>query len=348
MPALAAGGAAQKKPRGGVRNAPGRAKPFRVELAFALGKQQTFVRSSFSRRGGQNTFVRSPTLRLGDENTFVRSLLSRWGSDKHLFVPHFRVAADKIQMFVPRFRVGERKYICSLPAFASGRRKYICSVAAFAVGNENTFVRCPLLRRGSSTRTSFRKKCFGTSKTFPGAAHFCAGEAPPERVFVKITPGRRKPFRVMPAFAPGKLHPDGFLSKMLRDKQNLSGWCPLSRWGSSTRTGFRKKRGAFCPSQRVFRQNAGRFLRLGVFSAKTRGVFLVSACFLPKRGTFSSSRRVFYQNAPHFARSGVFSAKTRRVFLVSAHFPRKRRLRLSKPPATDVCRAVAPARRGRI
>ena len=251
-----------------------------------------------------------------------------------MFAPHFCAGERKYKCSLPAFASGRQKYKCSLPAFASGRRKYICSVAAFAVGNENTFVRCPLSRWGSSTRMGFRKKCFGTSKTFPGGARFRAGEAPPERVFVKNASGQAKPFRVMLTFTPGKLHPNGFLQKTRRV-------LPVSAC-------FLSKRAAFCSSRRVFRQNAGRFPRPGVFSAKTRDVFLVSACFLPKREPFSSSRRIFCQNAGRFACPGVFSAKTRDVFPATKHFPRKRRLRLSKPPATDVCRAVAPARRGKI
>ena len=67
----------------------------------------------------------------------------------------------------------------------------------------------------------------------------------------------------------------------------------------------------FFPPRRVFCQNAGRFPRPGVFSVKTRGVFLVPACFLLKRGAVFSTRCVFRQNASRFPRHEVFSAKMR-------------------------------------
>ena len=89
-------------------------------------------------------------------------------------------------------------------------------------------------------RPSFCQECSGTGKTFSGGARFRAGEAPPERVFVKNASGQAKPFGVVPVFALGKLHPDGFSSKSHRNGENLSGWCPLSRWGSATRAGFRQ------------------------------------------------------------------------------------------------------------
>ena len=145
----------------------------------------------------------------------------------------------------------------------------------------------------------------------------------------------------------------------------------------------------FYSSKRVFCENAGRFPRLGAFSAKTRrvlliparfqqkhapsfahpgafsaktrGVLLVSACFPQKRGAFSSPRRVFHQNAPRFPCHDAFSAKTRNVLLVPKQFcGKKNRPRLAARTgsqkklskitglfALSVCRAVAPARRGR-
>lgn len=56
--------------------------------------------------------------------------------------------------------------------------------------------------------------------------------------FVENAPGRGKPFWVLPAFALGEHHPFGFLEKLRRDKENLFGWKPLLRWGSTTRAGF--------------------------------------------------------------------------------------------------------------
>ena len=240
----------KKKPRGVVRNAPGRGKPFRVELAFALGNE--------------NTFVRSPLL----QNLFGWCPLLRWGSNKHLFVPRFRVAADKIQMFVPRFRVGERKYICSLPAFALGKQQTNVRSPTLRLGDENTNVRSSLLCWGTKIQMFAPRFCVWATKIHLFGRRFCGGE--------------RKYICSLPAFAPGKLHPDGF-------SQKTRGVLPVLAC-------FLSKRAAFCLPRRVFCQNAPRFPRLGVFSAKTRGVFLVSAHFLPKRGTFSPPRSIFREN----------------------------------------------------
>lgn len=59
-------------------------------------------------------------------------------------------------------------------------------------------------RRAEENAPRFDKKHAVAGKTFSGGAHFRIGEAPPERVFVKITPGREKPFQVLPDFAPGR------------------------------------------------------------------------------------------------------------------------------------------------
>ena len=80
----------------------------------------------------------------------------------------------------------------------------------------------------------------------------------------------------------------------------------------------------FYSSKRVFCQNARRFPCPGAFSAKTRGVLLVSACFSSKRAAFSSPRCIFCQNARRFVRPEAFSTKTRRVLLIPACFLRKR------------------------
>ena len=127
--------------------------------------------------------------------------------------------------------------------------------------------------------------------------------------------------------------------------------------------------------RRIFTENAGRFPHPGVFSDETRAVLLVTAYFPQKRGAFSSSRRVFCENAERFACFETFSAKTCGVFPVTVCFLSKRAafspLRsifcetavggisaavissasmtaFSLPFALPVCRAVAPARRGRI
>ena len=89
------------------------------------------------------------------------------------------------------------------PAFALGKLHPPGFSSKMLRDKQNLFGWCSLSRWGSTTRTGFRQKCFGTGKTFPGGARFCAGEAPPGRVFVKITPKRGKPFRVVPAFALG-------------------------------------------------------------------------------------------------------------------------------------------------
>ncbi|MBD5427713.1 MAG: hypothetical protein HDR39_00010 [Treponema sp.] len=117
---------------------------------------------------------------------------------------------------------GQKIFVCS--SFLRWEAKKFLFVSRFRVEERKIFVRCLLLRWGT--------------KKFLFVARFCVGEAPPIWVFVKIASGRGKPFRVVAAFALGEHHPNGFSAKSRRDDKNLFGWCPLSRWGSTTPRGF--------------------------------------------------------------------------------------------------------------
>lgn len=86
-------------------------------------------------------------------------------------------------------------------AFTLGKHHPFGFSAKSCRGNENLFGWNSLLRRGSTTRLGFLQKCVGTTKTFSGGTRFRVGETPPVQVFIKIMPGRRKPFWVELAFA---------------------------------------------------------------------------------------------------------------------------------------------------
>ncbi|MDE5614867.1 MAG: hypothetical protein K2I74_09530, partial [Treponemataceae bacterium] len=91
------------------------------------------------------------------------------------------------------------------------------------------FCRLKKSRWGSTARLGFWQNHAGTRKTCLGGVRFRVGQAPPVRVFVKITPGREKPVWVELTFALGKHHPRGFLEKSRQGKENLFGWRSLSR-----------------------------------------------------------------------------------------------------------------------
>lgn len=124
----------------------------------------------------------------------------------------------------------------------------------------------PAVRSPCHNVPRFRQNCVGTSKTFLGGGRFRIGEAPPKRVFSKITSGRTKPFWVEAAFALGKHHPFGFSAKSRQDGKNLFGWKPLLRWASTTQTGFRQNRTARMPIAR-------RFIRLASTAGTAQSVF---------------------------------------------------------------------------
>ena len=86
-------------------------------------------------------------------------------------------------------------------------------------GNQVGFGWRSLSLWGNTTRPGFRQNHAGTRKTCLGGSRFCLGEAPPVWVFDKITPGRGKPVWVEVAFALGKHHPFGFLTKSRRGEE---------------------------------------------------------------------------------------------------------------------------------
>ena len=104
-------------------------------------------------------------------------------------------------------------------AFTFGKHRPLGFSSKSRRGKENLFGWRSLSLWGSTTRPGFWQNHVGARKTCLGGGRFRLGEAPPVRVFVKITPGREKPVWVELAFALGKHRPSGFLTKSRQGKE---------------------------------------------------------------------------------------------------------------------------------
>ena len=107
---------------------------------------------------------------------------------------------------------------------ASGRVKPFWVEAAFALGKHHPFGFSAKLRQNgknffgwrplscwaSTTRLGFRQNHVRTAKTFLGGGRFCVGEAPPKRVFGKITLRECR----LPAASFGLLPPPALLNPL--------------------------------------------------------------------------------------------------------------------------------------